>query len=75
MDGRLYLSPTMEGCMSRTYRIQTLNKIPPKGLGLFPAEKYDIGSDPPEPDAILLRSHKMHGMKLPASLRAGKFGI
>ena len=56
--------------MTRTYQIQTLNKISPHGLELFPREAYEIASEIPNPDAIILRSFKMHDMELPASLKA-----
>ncbi|MCF7974008.1 MAG: phosphoglycerate dehydrogenase [Phycisphaerae bacterium] len=52
------------------YRIQTLNKISSIGLELFPREEYEIASEIPNPDAIVLRSFKMHDMELPSSLRA-----
>lgn len=52
------------------YRIQTLDKISPVGLELFPRENYEIASEIPTPDAILLRSFKMHDMKIPESLKA-----
>ena len=56
--------------MSRMYRIQTLNKISAKGLSLLPREGYEVGSEISSPDAILLRSHKMHGQTIPTSVRA-----
>ncbi|HIG41158.1 MAG: phosphoglycerate dehydrogenase [bacterium] len=40
------------------YKIQILNNISDKGLNKFPAEKYELG-DIKDPEAILLRSHKM----------------
>jgi D-3-phosphoglycerate dehydrogenase len=52
------------------FKIQTLNKISPKGLELFPREDYEIASEIGHPDAIILRSFKMHDMELPTSLRA-----
>lgn len=52
------------------YKIQTLNNISDKGLSRLPADKYEIGDDVADPDAILLRSFKMHEMELPASLKA-----
>lgn len=51
-------------------KIQTLNKISPIGLELFPRDEYEIASEIPNPDAIVLRSFKMHDMELPASLKA-----
>ncbi|RIH64163.1 3-phosphoglycerate dehydrogenase [Mariniphaga sediminis] len=52
------------------FKIQTLNKIDPDGLGLFPLDKYEIASEIPNPDAVVLRSFNMHEMELPESLKA-----
>ena len=56
--------------MADTFRILTLNAISPLGLQRFPAEKYTVGSDVHEPDAILVRSHDMHRFDIPASVKA-----
>jgi D-3-phosphoglycerate dehydrogenase len=53
-----------------SYRILTLNDISAKGLARLPRERYQVGGDVAEPDAILLRSADMHGMALAASVRA-----
>lgn len=52
------------------YKIQTLDKISSKGLELFSREDYEVASEIKHPDAIVLRSFSMHGMKLPESLLA-----
>jgi len=52
------------------FRIQTLNKISPLGLDLFPRDKYEIASDIPNPDAILVRSADMNDSKIPDSVLA-----
>lgn len=52
------------------FKIQTLNKIDHEGLSLFPLSNYEIASELPNPDAIVLRSFKMHDMELPGSLKA-----
>ena len=52
------------------FKIQTLNKIDTEGLTLFPLGNYEIASELPNPDAIVLRSFEMHNMELPASLKA-----
>jgi len=52
------------------FKIQTLNKISPRGLDLLPHEKYEYASEFSHPDAIIVRSHKMHDMDLPDSLKA-----
>src|SRR5665647_771586 len=52
------------------FKIQTLNKIDIEGLTLFPLGNYEIASELPNPDAIVLRSFEMQNMELPASLKA-----
>ena len=52
------------------YKIQTLNSISPVGLKRFPAEGYQVADNVSEPDAIMLRSCKMHDMEIPPSVRA-----
>ncbi|MDX1286252.1 MAG: 3-phosphoglycerate dehydrogenase family protein, partial [Draconibacterium sp.] len=47
-----------------------MNKIDSDGLKLFPLDNYEIASELPKPDAIVLRSFKMHEMELPSSLKA-----
>ncbi len=50
------------------FKIQTLNKIDPEGLKLFPLDQYEIASEFASPAAIIVRSQAMHDMELPASL-------
>jgi len=50
------------------FKIQTLNKIDPEGLKIFPLDKYEIASEFANPDAIIVRSQAMHDMELPAGL-------
>jgi D-3-phosphoglycerate dehydrogenase len=52
------------------FKIQTLNKISPKGLDLFTHNNYEVASEVGSPDAIVLRSFKMHDMELPETLCA-----
>jgi D-3-phosphoglycerate dehydrogenase len=52
------------------YKILTLNNISVAGLEKLPREDYEIASEIQHPDAILLRSFKMHDMEIPKSLRA-----
>ena len=47
------------------FKIQTLNKIDTEGLNLFPLSNYEIASELPNPDAIVLRSFDMHSLELP----------
>jgi D-3-phosphoglycerate dehydrogenase / 2-oxoglutarate reductase len=53
-----------------SYRILTLNNISPKGLARLPRERYQVGAELSEPDAILVRSADMHALKLSPSVRA-----
>ena len=52
------------------HKIQTLNKIDSEGLKNFPLDQYEIASDLTNPDAVIVRSFKMHDMELPSSLKA-----
>ncbi|QQO10518.1 3-phosphoglycerate dehydrogenase family protein [Breznakiella homolactica] len=52
------------------FRIQTMNKISPEGLELFPRDKYEIASEIPNPDAILVRSASLHDTVLPDTVKA-----
>ena len=56
--------------MNEPLKILTLNAIAGVGLQRFPAERYRVGSDIAAPDAILVRSHDMHKMDIPASVKA-----
>jgi len=56
--------------MAKHYKILTLNAISKQGLERLPAECYSTGNDIAEPDAILVRSAKMHDMAIPASVKA-----
>jgi len=55
---------------SRLFRILVLNQISENGLKRLPAEGYTTGKDVAEPDAVLVRSADMHGMDIPASVKA-----
>ena len=52
------------------YKVRTYNKISVKGLDRFPRQTYEVGSDIAHPDAFLLRSQKLQGIEVPASLLA-----
>jgi D-3-phosphoglycerate dehydrogenase len=52
------------------FKIQTLNNISVVGLNRLPRESYEIASELASPDAILVRSAKMHDLVIPASLKA-----
>jgi D-3-phosphoglycerate dehydrogenase len=52
------------------FKILTLNNISARGLARLPRERYDVGTEVPNPDAILVRSADMHTMDVPASVLA-----
>jgi len=52
------------------FKILTLNNIAVAGLSRLPRERYEVASDMTGPDAILVRSHKMHDMEIPDSVLA-----
>ncbi len=52
------------------YKILTLNNISPLGLAKLPADKYQVSDDEASPDAIILRSYKMHDMEVPSTVKA-----
>ncbi len=52
------------------YKILTLNNIAVEGLRRLPRERYEVGSEQSQPDAIIVRSHDMHEMDIPESVAA-----
>ncbi|EDY87699.1 D-3-phosphoglycerate dehydrogenase [gamma proteobacterium HTCC5015] len=52
------------------FKVLTLNNISDKGLSRLPADQYAVADDTQDPDAIILRSYKMHDMDIPASVKA-----
>jgi D-3-phosphoglycerate dehydrogenase len=52
------------------YKVLTLNNISVAGLERLPRDRYEIASEIQHPDAILLRSFKMHDMEIPSTLKA-----
>jgi D-3-phosphoglycerate dehydrogenase len=52
------------------FKIQTLNKISSEGLDLFPKNKFEVGSDIKNPDALLVRSADLINTKIPESVIA-----
>ncbi|PGL71376.1 phosphoglycerate dehydrogenase [Bacillus sp. AFS055030] len=51
-------------------KIQTLNNISEHGIKEFSLENYYVNNQLNEPDGILLRSHSMHEMSIPSSVKA-----
>jgi len=54
----------------KIFRVHTLNQISAKGLDLFVKNRYTVGDQITEPDAILVRSHNMLEMDIPESVLA-----
>jgi len=52
------------------YKILTLNNISVAGLDRLPRDRYEIASEIAHPDAIMLRSFKMHDMEIPSTVKA-----
>ena len=52
------------------YKVLTLNNIAVAGLRRLPRERYEVGSEFAQPDAIILRSYNMHDMDIPATVAA-----
>ena len=52
------------------YKVLTLNNIAVEGLRRLPRERYEVASEIAHPDAIILRSHKMHDMQIPETVAA-----
>ncbi|MBX2843536.1 MAG: phosphoglycerate dehydrogenase [Flammeovirgaceae bacterium] len=52
------------------FKIQTINKISLTGLQRFPLDHYEVASEFSSPDAILVRSAKMHELEFPKNLKA-----
>jgi D-3-phosphoglycerate dehydrogenase len=47
-----------------------MNKISPQGLDLFPRDRYEVASELPHPDAVLVRSADLHGLDIPDTVKA-----
>ncbi|MDR2421058.1 MAG: 3-phosphoglycerate dehydrogenase [Oscillospiraceae bacterium] len=45
------------------YRIKTMNSIAPAGTNLFDRAKYSVSPDEENPDALLVRSAKLHDLR------------
>jgi D-3-phosphoglycerate dehydrogenase len=56
--------------MPRQFKVLVLNQVSANGLKRLPAEGYVTGKDIADPDAVLVRSADMHGMEIPASVKA-----
>ena len=54
----------------KVFQILTLNQISQLGLKHFAPNRYTVGNEIGKPDAILVRSHNMLQMDVPASVKA-----
>ena len=52
------------------FNIQVYNSIAKSGLSKFDSKKFNISTEVVEPQAYLMRSHKLHGQPIPSSLVA-----
>ena len=52
------------------HQIQTINNISPLGLERFDSSKFGVSEDTTDPDAIMLRSQKIHEMEFDTNLKA-----
>jgi len=52
------------------HQIQTINNISPLGLDRFDASKYSVSDSSSDPDALMLRSQKIHDMNFGDKLKA-----
>lgn len=52
------------------FRIRTHNTLSARGLERFARERYEVGAEIEQPHALLLRSHKLHGVPVPGTLLA-----
>ena len=57
-------------CGSGAFSILTYNNIAAAGLARFPVDRYTVGADVADADAILVRSADLHDTALPPSLKA-----
>jgi D-3-phosphoglycerate dehydrogenase len=56
--------------MARRFSVLVLNSISPRGLQRLPGERYTVGNDVTEPDAVLVRSADLHGQAIAPSVLA-----
>lgn len=52
------------------FTIRTMNKIAQRGIDLLPSERFTVDDDVREPDAILVRSAKLHDEEFAPNLKA-----
>ena len=52
------------------FKVLTLNNISVAGLERLPRDRYEVASEIPRPDAVLVRSADMHEFEIPPTLKA-----
>jgi D-3-phosphoglycerate dehydrogenase len=52
------------------FKVLTYDNISVAGLERLPRDRYEVASEIQHPDAILLRSHDLHGVPIPESVKA-----
>ncbi len=52
------------------FKVLTLNNIADSGLKRLPGDRFEVGEEISDPDAVLLRSYNMHSMDIPDSIAA-----
>ncbi len=52
------------------YKVLTFNNISARGLDRLPRERFEVSSEIQQPDAVLLRSAKLHDWSVPETLKA-----
>ena len=52
------------------FKVLTLNNISVTGLDRLPRDQYEVASEIQHPDAVLVRSFKMHDWEIPDTLKA-----
>ena len=56
--------------MAEKFKVLVLNQISPLGLARLSAERYSVGKEQSQPDAVMVRSADMHKLDIAASVRA-----
>ena len=51
-------------------KVLLMNKIAQVGVDVFDKKRFEVGADVTDPDGIVVRSAKLHGMEFPDSLKA-----
>lgn len=52
------------------FKVLTYDNISIAGLERLPRDRYEVASEIQHPDAVLLRSHNLHGVPIPESVKA-----